>query len=341
MTKYKIQLKDAEGNLYYPEVLNSDCLPIGSMIPYSSEVIPNGFLPCDGSEVSRTEYKDLFAVIGITYGEGDGETTFNLPDKRGRVSVGLDKRQEEFNSISLKDGEKAVTLKTENLPSHSHDVNDFSYNRWGVGVTGYNDAAGYNAPSIRGLAGAGSANGLKAAPVGGDQPHNNLQPYEVDQWIIKAFNGSYSQPVSGDVNDTLPVGSIIEFDGDYIPEGYEEVEKKVDNCEIIYSLEEKRIGTWLGKPLYRKVIDVGTVTTQILDIQHGIENPDLVIDYKGRFTRPNTTTQNVIPATSYTDWQTWLYDFTPTYIRLRLSANQLNAGVENLYVTLDYTKTTD
>lgn len=227
MTKYKIQLKDAEGNLYYPNTL-SDALPIGSMIPYSSEVIPNGFLPCDGSEVSRTEYKELFAVIGITYGEGDGETTFNLPDKRGRVSVGLDKRQEEFNSISLKDGEKEVTLKTENLPSHSHDVNDFSYNRWGVGVTGYNDAAGYNTPSIRGLTGAGSSNGLKAAPVGGDKPHNNLQPYEVDQWIIKAFNGSYSQPVSGDVNDTLPVGSIIEFEGDYIPDGYEEVEKEVE-----------------------------------------------------------------------------------------------------------------
>lgn len=229
MANYKIQLKDAHGNLYYPNTLNGDnlggeSLPIGSMIPYSSEVIPNGFLPCDGSEVSRTEYKDLFAVIGITYGAGDGETTFNLPDKRGRVSVGLDITQEEFNIIGLKDGEKEVTLKIENLPSHSHDVNDFSYNKWGVGVTGYNDTAGYNTPSIRGITGAGSTNGLKAAPVGGDQPHNNLQPYEVDQWIIKAFNGGHNQPVSGDVNDTLPVGSIIKFDGDYIPEGYEEVE---------------------------------------------------------------------------------------------------------------------
>ena len=343
MTKYKIQLKDAEGNLYYPEVLNSDCLPIGSMIPYSSEVIPNGFLPCDGSEVSRTEYKDLFAVIGITYGEGDGETTFNLPDKRGRVSVGLDKRQEEFNSISLKDGEKEHTLTVDEMPKHNHKHREWVFN--GASASGAHYGFGYqtNTGGAYDRDEYGNSGEVQFGnyPTGGDKAHNNLQPYEVDQWIIKAFNGSYSQPVTGDVNDTLPVGSIIEFEGDYIPEGYEEVEKKVDNCEIIYSLEEKRIGTWLGKPLYRKVIDVGTVTTQILDIQHGIENPDLVIDYKGRFTRPNTTTQNVIPATSYTDWQTWLYDFTPTYIRLRLSANQLNAGVENLYVTLDYTKTTD
>lgn len=74
-------------------------------------------------------------------------------------------------------GESEVTLKIEEMPSHSHDVNDFSYNKWGVGVTGYNDTAGYNTPSIRGITGAGSTNGLKASPVGGDQPHNNMPPY--------------------------------------------------------------------------------------------------------------------------------------------------------------------
>jgi microcystin-dependent protein len=333
MANYKIQFKDAHGNLYYPNTLNGEnlggeSLPIGSMIPYSSEVIPNGFLPCDGSEVSRTEYKDLFAVIGITYGEGDGETTFNLPDKRGRVSVGLDEVQDEFNTLGKKGGSKF-------LQAHKHNVLDGSYST-PPNVFGYNDASGYNVPSIKGIHSNGTGGKLITDTVGtGDS--GNLQPYEVDQWIIKAFNGGYNQPVSGDVNDTLPVGSIIKFDGDYIPDGYEEVE----NYELIYSLEEKRIGTWLDKPLYRKVIYVGTVTSAIVDIQHGIENPDLVIDYKGRFTRPNTTTQNVIPATSYTDWQTWLYDFTPTSIRLRLSNNQVNAGIEKLYVIIDYTKTTD
>lgn len=219
MANYKIQFKDAHGNLYYPNTLNGEnlggeSLPIGSMLPYSSEVIPNGFLPCDGSEVSRTEYKELFAVIGITYGAGDGETTFNLPDKRGRVSVGLDLDQEEFNSIGLKDGEKEHTLTVDEMPSHTH-----TYTRSRLF---YAEAAGQNAIGYGSNSGTAISAGTNA--TGGDKPHNNLQPYEVDQWIIKAFNGGYSQPVSGDVNDTLPVGSIIEFDGDYIPEGYEEVE---------------------------------------------------------------------------------------------------------------------
>lgn len=152
-----------------------------------------------------------------------------------------------------------------------------------------------------------------------------------------------STPVSAGGNNNIlvsnvPVGSVIAYDGDIIPAGYEEVEDYMPT----YSLEEQRIGTWVdGKPLYRKVLYIDTVTTQILDIQHGIENPDLIINYYGRFTRPNTYTQNVIPASCYTDWQTWLYDFTQTSIRLRLSPNQLSAGMEKLYVVLEYTKTAD
>lgn len=233
MTKYKIQLKDAEGNLYYPNTL-SDALPIGSMIPYSSEVIPNGFLPCDGSEVSRTAYKELFAVIGITYGAGDGETTFNLPDKRGRVSVGLDENQEEFGSIGLKRGEKAHTLTVDEMPEHNHEHREWVFN--GSSASGAHYGFGYQVntggPYDRDEYGTTGEVQFGNYPTGGDKPHNNLQPYEVDQWIIKAFNGGYSQSVNGDVNDTLPVGSIIEFEGDYIPDGYEEVEKEVEKPSI-------------------------------------------------------------------------------------------------------------
>ena len=57
-------------------------VPLGTVLPYSanSQYPPEGFLWCDGSAVSRTAYPDLFALIGITYGSGDGSTTFNLPD---------------------------------------------------------------------------------------------------------------------------------------------------------------------------------------------------------------------------------------------------------------------
>lgn len=65
-------------------------VPIGGMIPYGGATAPNGWLLCYGQAISRTTYAGLFAAIGTAYGVGDGSTTFNLPDKRGRVSIGKD-----------------------------------------------------------------------------------------------------------------------------------------------------------------------------------------------------------------------------------------------------------
>jgi len=70
------------------EYASEEGLPIGTIIAYSGVNNPTGWLDCDGSAVSRTVYADLFTVIGTTYGEGDGETTFNLPDYRDRFIQG-------------------------------------------------------------------------------------------------------------------------------------------------------------------------------------------------------------------------------------------------------------
>lgn len=63
--------------------------PTGTIQAYAGSTAPAGYLVADGSAVSRTTYAALFAVIGTTYGAGDGSTTFNLPDLRGRAAVGL------------------------------------------------------------------------------------------------------------------------------------------------------------------------------------------------------------------------------------------------------------
>lgn len=63
-------------------------LPAGTIIPFAGNVIPEGFLICNGAAVSRTTYASLFAAIGTLYGTGDGSTTFNLPDARDRVLQG-------------------------------------------------------------------------------------------------------------------------------------------------------------------------------------------------------------------------------------------------------------
>ena len=65
-------------------------VPVGGMIAFGGTAAPSGWLLCYGQAVSRTTYAALFATIGIAYGGGDGSTTFNVPDRRGRVSVGTD-----------------------------------------------------------------------------------------------------------------------------------------------------------------------------------------------------------------------------------------------------------
>ena len=65
-------------------------LPAGAVIPYAGSSAPANWLLCGGQAVSRTDYAALFAVIGTTYGSGNGSTTFNLPDLRGRVIAGED-----------------------------------------------------------------------------------------------------------------------------------------------------------------------------------------------------------------------------------------------------------
>jgi microcystin-dependent protein len=64
--------------------------PSGIVSPFAGAAAPTGWLMCYGQAVSRTTYAALFAAIGTTYGAGDGATTFNLPDLRGRVIAGLD-----------------------------------------------------------------------------------------------------------------------------------------------------------------------------------------------------------------------------------------------------------
>lgn len=71
-------------------VLGAGGPPTGSVTATASTSVPTGYLVCDGSAVSRTTYADLFTEIGITHGDGDGSTTFNLPDYRGRFLRGFD-----------------------------------------------------------------------------------------------------------------------------------------------------------------------------------------------------------------------------------------------------------
>lgn len=91
---------------------------VGEIYMYGGNAAPAGFLICDGSAVSRTTFADLFSVIGSTFGDGDGETTFNLPDLTGRVVVGASIG----NPIGTAGGEETHVLVVGEMPSHSHNI---------------------------------------------------------------------------------------------------------------------------------------------------------------------------------------------------------------------------
>jgi microcystin-dependent protein len=137
----------------------------------------------------------LFASIGTNYGAGNGTTTFNLPDLRGRVSVGRDSAQTEFDTLGETGGAKTHTLTTAEMPSHTHVQNPHTH----TSNFGEGGGAGRDAPS-------GGGDGYKAKyytpglvinnatatnqNTGGDGAHNNLQPYQILNYIIKASAGT-------------------------------------------------------------------------------------------------------------------------------------------------------
>jgi microcystin-dependent protein len=97
-------------------------VPTGSINAWSTNTAPTGWQLCDGTAVSRTTYAALYAVIGTTYGSGDGSTTFNLPNLKGKVIVGRDSAQTEFDTLAETGGAKTVTLSSTEIPSHTHSI---------------------------------------------------------------------------------------------------------------------------------------------------------------------------------------------------------------------------
>lgn len=101
--------------------------PAGTISMYAGHTAPQGHLLCDGSEVLREDYPVLFSVIGTTYGAGDGSTTFNLPNLKGRVVVGVDESQTEFSELGLEGGAKTHKLTVAEMPKHTHTQNPHNH----------------------------------------------------------------------------------------------------------------------------------------------------------------------------------------------------------------------
>jgi microcystin-dependent protein len=185
---------------------------VGVIKMFGAASPPINYLICDGSVVSRTTYASLFAIIGTIYGAGDGSTTFNLPDLRGRVPAGLDAgagRLTAFAStLGNTGGEQNHTLTAAEMPVHNHGVTDpghahaitdpgHAHNVGAVSGASFsntqfspaNDAGATShfttSTSTTGISINGATTGVSIQNAGSGAAHNNLQPTIFLYFIIR------------------------------------------------------------------------------------------------------------------------------------------------------------
>lgn len=159
---------------------------IGEIRLFGGNFAPEGWAFCDGSLLDIGEYETLFSLIGTTFG-GDGQSTFALPDLRGRIPI-----HQNPKPLGEMAGTETVTLTTSQIPAHTH------------GIAAATGTANQSSPANHRLAqpafnlygsGAGDAamHPAAIASAGGTQPHDNMQPYLCVSYIISLY-GIYPSP---------------------------------------------------------------------------------------------------------------------------------------------------
>ena len=157
-------------------VIGGDGNPPGAILQFAGLSAPEGYLLCQGQAVSRAGYARLYAVIGVIYGAGDGSTTFNLPDYRGRGPMGLSASQSQFATPGQRGGESSHTMTWAEMAKHSHTVAGRIIGR-ASGGGNFRELTDFNS---------GLANNSSESWAAGDSaPFNVLDPYLVTNFIIR------------------------------------------------------------------------------------------------------------------------------------------------------------
>ena len=179
MSNYEATRYDIDGQF----LTGIEGLNTGLIVPWSYSSIPNGFLECDGTAVSRSTYAALFAVVGTTYGSGNGSTTFNVPDLKDRLTLSKSNNKAlastgGANTVTktgnIGGSAASTTLTTAQIPSHVHS-------------------------NVAGSSGGGGGGGMEDAPAGPNVNANTTGSTGSDQSHTHNLSANYS----GDATSVL------------------------------------------------------------------------------------------------------------------------------------------
>lgn len=160
---------------------------VGEIRMFAGNFAPAGWMFCEGQLLPISENETLFQLIGTTYG-GDGESTFALPDLRGRIPL------HQGNGFILAEtgGVEEVTLTSSQIPAHSHPL--LASSDVGNSASAQNSVLGSSVDRVYTSSAADAS--LAATSItftGGSQPHTNMQPYLCVSFIISLF-GIFPSP---------------------------------------------------------------------------------------------------------------------------------------------------
>lgn len=173
---------------------NALLVPTGSIISYVSEIAPSGWLLCDGSAISRSIYSNLFAIIGVTFGLGDGSITFNLPNLRDRVPLG----KSNDNTIGDIGGNSTHTLTVDELPSHTH-----------TGIT--NSSGSHSHGFIMAKDDGNSSHTIGQHPAGDASPSSNPYIINTESSGNHTHNFTTNSTGNGNAFNILPPYLILNY----------------------------------------------------------------------------------------------------------------------------------
>ena len=161
---------------------------VGEIRMFAGNFAPAGWMFCEGQLLPISENETLFQLIGTTYG-GDGESTFALPDLRGRLNI------HQGNGFILAEtgGAEEITLTVNQIPAHSHPLLASATTGDQSAPTNNVPANSFNVTPYINDAPDGNFAPQSIGPVGGSQPHTNMQPYLCVDFIISLF-GIFPSP---------------------------------------------------------------------------------------------------------------------------------------------------